>query len=136
MAWEGLFVAGTFDGFALDFLGGAKVDDFLLDLVEVVLIHAKTLHHHGCFVLGCLAKLPGDNSEGHTIVFKHVHNTVEDSFVEQVPYQLESESLHSYTTRTFILIEPFVKRPQLLYVFIQGSKFVSSTYDRIVDLDR
>ena len=95
MAWEGLFVAGTFDGFALDFLGGAKVDDFPLDLVEVVLIYAKTLHYHGCFVLGCLTKLPGDDSEGHTIVFKHVQDTVEDSLVEQVPYQLESESLHS-----------------------------------------
>jgi hypothetical protein len=40
-----LLVAGTFDGFALDFFGGAKFYDFLFDFVEVVFIHAQALHN-------------------------------------------------------------------------------------------
>jgi len=109
--WQRLFVAGAFNRLAFDFFRGAELDYFLLDLVKVVLVHAKTLHNHGGFVLSCLTELPRNNSEGHAIVFKHVQDAVEDSLVEQMPNQLEGESLHSYTARAFIVVQTLVKRP-------------------------
>jgi hypothetical protein len=46
VTWEGLFVARAFDGRALDFFGSTKFNDFFFNLIEIILVHAKTLHNH------------------------------------------------------------------------------------------
>lgn len=93
-----MLVAGTFDWGALDVLRSAEVDYLLFNLVEVIFIHAKSLHDYLSFMLSALTELPGDDSESDSMVLKHVQDPIEYFLVKQVADQLKREALHSNAT--------------------------------------
>ena len=89
--------AGTLHLYALNLLTLREVHDLLLDLVKFVLVHAETLHDHGCRRLGVLPEDPGNDSEIDTSILEHIKNSVEDLLVKQLTSQLKCEALHSRT---------------------------------------
>ena len=92
-----MLVARTFDWGALDVFRSTEVDYLLFNLVEVVFIHAKSLHDDLSFVLSALTKLPRNDSESYSMVFKHIQDSIEYLLVKQVANQLKREALHSNT---------------------------------------
>ena len=90
-----MLVAGTFDWGALDILRSAEVDYLLFNLVEVVFIHAKSLHDYLGFVLSALTELPRDDSESDSMVLKHIQDPIENLLVKQMADQLKREALHA-----------------------------------------
>ena len=108
VTWQGLLIAGAFYRFALDLFWGAEVDDLLFNLIEIIFIHAEALHHNRSFVLSSLAKLPRDNSKSDAVVFEHVQDPIEDSFVKQVANQLQGKTLHSNAAWAFFIFQSLI----------------------------
>jgi hypothetical protein len=73
----------------------AELFNLVLRLVQLFIIHRKTLHHYTCFVVCRLTKFPRNNSEIDASIFKQIKNSVKNVAIKQMASKFKRKALHT-----------------------------------------
>ena len=103
---------------ALDILILSKVNNLLLNFVQLLVKETETLHYHRGLWRCVLAKLPRDDPEIDASILKHVQDPIEDLFVKQVTRELQRKALHTDAGLWFWIFKFFVNHTQVWYVLV------------------